>query len=93
MNYSNILKYGVKGMHKGNRMPLEGHPYHDKPDEHLRYIQRDASEAAQAMRGVNPQAEGKYLDQVNDASTVLHYRKQNGIVKAEDHNYSKVLGK
>jgi len=91
MNYATILKYGVKGMHKG--MPLRGHPYHEKSDDQLRYIQRDAHEAAQAMRGVNPQAENKYLDQVNDASTVLHYRNQNGITKSEDHNYSKVLRK
>jgi len=59
-------------------MPLKGHVYHTKSDNELRYIQKDASEAAQAMKGMDSKAEGKYLDQVNDASTVLHYRKNGG---------------
>jgi hypothetical protein len=54
--------------------PLPGHPYHDKSDAALRYIVQDAHEAALAMRGHSPEAEAKYLDQVNDASTVLAYR-------------------
>lgn len=54
--------------------PLPGHPYHGKTDAELRYIISDAGEAAKAMRDHNPQAESKYLDQVNDACTVLHYR-------------------
>lgn len=49
--------------------------YRQKTEAELRYIQRDANEAAQAMKGWNPQAEAKYLDQVNDASTVLYQRK------------------
>lgn len=53
---------------------LRGHPYHGKTDAELRYIIQDAGEAARAMRGHNAQAEGKYLDQVNDASSILHYR-------------------
>jgi hypothetical protein len=60
------------------RMPLKGHPYHYKSDAELDYIKKDAGEAAKAMRGMNPKAEGKYLDQVNDASTVSHYRKNGG---------------
>ncbi len=59
-------------------MPIPGHPYHTKTNDELRYIAKDASEAAQNMRGVSPQAEGKYLDQVNDASTVLGYRARGG---------------
>lgn len=55
--------------------PLDGHPYHGKSDEELRYIMKDAGEAARAMKGVNPAAEAKYLDQVNDAATVLYHRK------------------
>ena len=55
--------------------PLKGHPYHDKTDEMLRYIAKDAGEAARNMRGWNPDAEAKYLDQVNDACTVLYYRR------------------
>lgn len=54
---------------------LPGHAYHAKTDSELRYIIRDAGEAATAMRGHSPEAECKYLDQVNDACTVLHARK------------------
>jgi len=66
-------KYG-----KGGRMPLEGHPYHKKTDAELRYISKDAAEAARAMKGMNSQSEGKYLDQMNDAQTVLGHRKRTG---------------
>lgn len=59
-------------------MPLKGHAYHYKSDAELKYIQKDAHEAAKAMKGHNPKAEGKYLDQHNDASTVLHYRSKGG---------------
>jgi hypothetical protein len=64
------------------RMPLEGHAYHDKSDAELRYIMKDAGEAARAMRDHDPAAESKYLDQVNDAATVLWYRKrQQGVAE------------
>jgi hypothetical protein len=59
-------------------MPLRGHPYHTKSDDELRYILKDAGEAAEAMRGHSPRAEGKYLDQKNDAATVLYYRSKGG---------------
>ena len=59
-------------------MPLKGHPYHKKSDAELRYIQKDAAEAAKAMKGHAPNSEAKYLDQVNDASTVLYYRGKGG---------------
>ena len=62
----------------GGRMPLSGHDFHKKTDAELRYIIKDAGEAARNMKGMNDKAEGKYLDQVNDASTVLNYRKQGG---------------
>lgn len=58
--------------------PLKGHDYHRKSEAELRYIIKDAGEAAKAMRGHNPKAEGKYADQVNDASTILHYRSKGG---------------
>lgn len=48
--------------------------YRAKSDAELRYIVRDAGEAALAMRSVSAQAEAKYLDQVNDACTVLNER-------------------
>ncbi len=60
------------------RRPLEGHSYHLKTDAELLYIQRDAHEAALAMRGGDYATECKYLDQVNDASTVLYYRRNGG---------------
>ena len=50
-------------------MPIAGHPYHTKTNDELQYIAKDASEAAKAQRGMA--SEGKYLDQVNDAATVL----------------------
>ena len=60
------------------RIPLHGHPYHKKSEAELRYIRKDAGEAARAMKGHNPRAEAKYLDQINDAETVLHYRSKGG---------------
>lgn len=58
--------------------PIPEHAYHNKTDAELRFIQKDAYEAAQAMRGHDDQAEAKYLDQLNDASTVLAYRLRHG---------------
>ena len=56
--------------------PMPDHPYHDKTDQQLKYIMKDASEAAKAMKDHSPKAESKYLDQVNDAATILAYRKK-----------------
>jgi len=67
---------------KEARMPLKGHPYHKKSDAELRYIIKDAGAAALAMRGHNRAAEDKYVDQVNDAQTVLYYRKNGGLREA-----------
>ena len=64
--------------------PLKGHEYHKKSDEELHYIRKDAHAAAQAMQGHNSTAENKYRDQVNDAETVLHYRKQGGVQLAKE---------
>ena len=50
--------------------------YRRKSDAELQYIARDAAEAAIAMHGWDGAAEAKYLDQVNDASTVLYERRQ-----------------
>ena len=71
------LKRGGVAYARGG-MPIKGHSYHTKSDEQLRYIIKDAGEAARAMRGHSQKSEAKYLDQVNDASTVLNYRKQGG---------------
>ena len=76
-----IEKHGSGDTPKVNeaKIPLAGHPYHGKSDAELHYIIRDAGEAASAMRGHNDQAESKYLDQVNDAVTVLHHRRMHGV--------------
>lgn len=58
--------------------PIPDHPYHLKSDSQLAYIIADAREAAVAMRGVDEKAEAKYLDQINDACTVRHYRRTIG---------------
>lgn len=75
------LKNFVK-LDEADRIPLAGHAYHDKTDAELRYIIKDASEAARAMKGTDEKAEAKYLDQVNDATTVLHYRKKKNLNEA-----------
>lgn len=58
---------------KGIRI-LPGHSYHAKTDDQIRYIIRDAGEAALAMRHHDPVAEGKYLDQCSDARSILRAR-------------------
>lgn len=86
------------GSNGRGRKPLEGHPYHNKSDAELRYIIKDAGEAARASRGLssyNPNSgkredtEGKYADQVNDASTVLAYRRSSA---ASDNAAAGALG-
>lgn len=74
-----VRKEEVEPLEEGRpsqRHPLEGHVNHSKTSAELRYIQQDAGEAAKAMRGHDPKAEGKYEDQVHDAGTVLHFRRQ-----------------
>lgn len=78
----NTVKSILSEARQSQRHALEGHPYHSKSDEQLKFIIKDASEASKAMKTHGtPQgdaAESKYLDQVNHASTVLHFRKQHG---------------
>jgi len=52
--------------------------YRTKSIGELEFIVRDAGEAALAMRGHDEKAECKYLDQVNDACTVLYERRRLG---------------
>jgi hypothetical protein len=54
--------------------------YAHKTHEELLFIIKDAGEAAAAMRGHDPHAEAKYLDQINDAYTELASRKRQFIV-------------
>ena len=49
--------------------------YARKSTAELEYIRKDAAEAAACMKGMDPVAEAKYLDQVNDACTVLYRRR------------------
>ncbi|HEX8551056.1 MAG TPA: hypothetical protein VF681_05815 [Abditibacteriaceae bacterium] len=52
--------------------------YSKKTEAELRYIMRDADEAARCAREMgNVANENKYRDQVNDAVTELH-RRRNG---------------
>jgi hypothetical protein len=55
--------------------PLTGHRFHSLNEAELRYVIKDAGEAAQAMRDHDSRAANKYADQVNDACTVLAYRR------------------
>jgi hypothetical protein len=56
-------------------------PYRNKTEAALRYIIKDAAEAAQCMKSIgNYAAECKYLDQVNDASTELYRRRPPALV-------------
>lgn len=50
--------------------------YRTKTEAELHFIIKDAGEAATAMRGHDPVAEAKYLDQVNDACTTLNARRR-----------------
>jgi len=47
--------------------------YGKKSDAELHFIIRDAREAAKAQKGMS--SEFKYLDQVNDACTILNRRR------------------
>lgn len=73
-------------------MPLKGHDYHAKTDEALRGIMKDAHAAALNARGWDPKNEGRYLDQVNDASTVLHYRRNAGVsINTKKQDFASIL--
>lgn len=63
--------------------PLRGHRYHSLTNEELRFILRDAGLAANAMRGHDEKAENKYLDQQNDANTILGWRARKGVTIGE----------
>lgn len=49
--------------------------YRNKSIAELEYIIKDASEAAECMKGFDDTAELKYIDQVNEASSELYRRK------------------
>ena len=76
MNQGGSTIHGPQNRSDTGRAPLKGHPYHGKTEAELKYIMRDAGLAARAMGRDRPQQEGKYLDQMNDAATVLYHRRQ-----------------
>jgi hypothetical protein len=60
------------------RPTLTNSSFWSKTNVELHYILKDAQEAADAVRSHDPRAEDKYLEQICDAATVLHARKQGG---------------
>ena len=56
------------------RPVLTNTSFWSKTNDQLRFILKDASEAAEAVRGWDERAENKYLEQACDASTILHTR-------------------
>jgi hypothetical protein len=52
-------------------LTLTNQSYVTKSAAELFYILKDAREAADAMRGFDPKAEAKYLEQIDDAASVL----------------------
>jgi hypothetical protein len=61
-----------------NGSHIENVKFWDLPDASLKYIMKDANAAVKA----NPEGKkaGKYADEVNDAATVMYWRKKNKIV-------------
>ena len=74
-----VFKESVNEGRPSQQHPLEDHPYHRKTNAQLIYIGKDAHAAAEAMKGHNTEKENKYRDQANDAATVRHFRKKNGM--------------
>jgi uncharacterized protein YbjQ (UPF0145 family) len=70
-----------------NGSHIENVKFWDLPDASLKYIQKDAHDAMKA----NPKGKkaGKYADEVNDAATVLFWRKKNKIVVKDKEGFQK----
>jgi hypothetical protein len=84
--YSEYVSEATKWK-KGDGRPkgaahIENVKFWDSTDASLRYISKDAHDAMKA----NPKGRkaGKYADEVNDAATVLYWRKKNKIVVTEE---------
>ena len=61
---------------------IENVRFWDLPESSLRYIIKDAGQAI-AANPLSRKASGKWADEVNDAVTVLHFRKKKGIKMEE----------
>ena len=57
---------------------IDNERFWDLPERNLRFIIKDASEAI-AANPMSRKASGKWADEVNDAVTVLHFRRKKGI--------------
>ena len=64
---------------------IENVRFWDLPESSLKYIIKDASQAI-AANPLARKAGGKWPDEVNDAVTVLHWRKKKGITVDESFN-------
>lgn len=61
--------------------------YARKSEAELRYIIQDARQAALAMREHRPISEAKYLDQINDACSILFQRRRRKSISALRNRY------
>ncbi len=60
------------------RPTLDNQSYWTKSEAQLRFILKDAREAAEALATIAGADTGKYMDQINDACTVLNHRRKGG---------------
>jgi hypothetical protein len=70
-----------------NGSHIENVRFWDLPDSSLKYIMKDAHDAMKA----NPKGRkaGKYADEVNDAGTVMYWRKKNKIVVKDKEGFQR----
>lgn len=70
-----------------NGSHIENVKFWDLPDSSLKYIMKDAHDAMKA----NPKGKkaGKYADEVNDAGTVMYWRKKNKIVVKDKEGFQR----
>ena len=56
---------------RGGDMPLQGHPYHQKTNDELRYIAKDANAAAIAGRGLSSEVARSDYGRVLDMGGIM----------------------
>ena len=70
---------------------IDNERFWDLPERSLRFIIKDASEAI-AANPMSRKASGKWADEVNDAVTVLHFRRKKGIKVDEAREVGSLAG-
>ena len=70
---------------------IDNERFWDLPERNLRFIVKDASEAI-AANPMSRKASGKWADEVNDAVTVLHFRRKKGIKVDEAREVGSLAG-